>query len=141
MAVRTADAEWKGDLRSGTGTFRAESGALEGKYSFSTRFEEEKGSNPEELIGAALAGCFSMALSKQIADAGGAPESIRTTARVHLEKGDEGFSITRIDLRTRVRASGLDEATFQEKAQATKSSCPVSRALRAEIRLEAELEG
>jgi len=141
MAVRTAEAEWKGDLREGTGTFRTGSGALEGSYSFGSRFEESKGSNPEELIGAALAGCYSMALSKALSDAGGTPGSIRTKARVHLEKGDGGFSVTRIDLETRVTASGVDEATFQEKALATKSGCPVSRALRVEIALDAKLEG
>ena len=139
MAVRTAEAEWKGDLRQGTGTVRTESGALEGQYSFGSRFEEGTGSNPEELIGAALAGCYSMALSKQLADAGGKPESIRTTARVHLEKGEAGFSLTRIHLETRASVQGVDEATFQEKAQATKSSCPVSRALKVEITLDARL--
>lgn len=141
MPVRTADAEWKGDLRGGSGSVRTESGALEGQYSFGSRFEEGTGTNPEELIGAALAGCFSMALSNQLAQAGHVPESVRTTARVHLEKGEQGFSVTRIHLTTRARVPGADEATFREKAEDAKANCPVSRALAVEVQLDASLEG
>ena len=140
MAIRTAAAEWKGTLREGTGTFRTESGALEGEYSFGSRFEEAGGSNPEELVGAALAGCYSMALSVGLAEAGATPESIRTTAKVHLEMLEAGPTVTQIDLVTRVRAPGIDQAAFQETAEATKSGCPISRALNAEITLDATLE-
>lgn len=141
MAVRTADAEWKGDLASGSGSLQTESGALKGSYSFVSRFEEGSGTNPEELIGAAHAGCFSMALAHQLAQAGHKPESIRTTARVHLEKGEEGFSITRVVLETRARVPGVDEATFREKAEGAKKGCPVSRALSVPVELDARLEG
>lgn len=142
MAVRTADAEWKGDLSSGSGSLQTGSGAFKGSYSFVSRFEEGPGTNPEELIGAAHAGCFSMALAHQLAQAGHKPESIRTTARVHLEKGDDGFSITRVELQTRARVPGVDESTFREKAEGAKAGCPVSRALKAvPIELDARLEG
>ena len=141
MPVRTADAEWKGNLQQGSGKVRTQTGSYDGAYSFGSRFEEAKGSNPEELIAAAHAGCFSMALSGQLAKAGHEPESIKTTAKVNLEKGAEGFSITRIDLVTRARVPGVDEATFREKAEAAKKGCPVSRALQAvEITLDARLE-
>lgn len=141
MPVRTAEAEWKGNLPQGTGRIKTQTGSFEGAYSFGSRFEEEQGTNPEELIAAAHAGCFSMALSAQLANAGHEPRSVRTTARVHLEKGDAGFSITRIDLVTRAQVPGIDEATFQEKAEAAKAGCPVSRALQAvEITLDAQVE-
>lgn len=141
MAVRTADAEWKGDLQSGSGSMQTGSGAFKGSYSFASRFEEGAGTNPEELIGAAHAGCFSMALALQLAKAGHAPDSIRTTARVHIEKGDAGFSITRIELQTVARVPGVDEATFREKAEGAKTGCPVSQALKAvPIELDARLE-
>lgn len=141
MPVRTAEAEWKGSLNQGTGRMRTETGSYEGGYSFGSRFEEAKGTNPEELIAAAHAGCFSMALSGQLTRAGHEPESVRTTARVHLEKGEAGFSITRIDLECRARVPGVDEATFREKAEAAKKGCPVSRALQAvEVTLDARLE-
>jgi osmotically inducible protein OsmC len=117
------------------------SGAYEGKYSFGSRFEENPGSNPEELIAAAHAGCFSMAFSGQLTTAGFAPTRIHTTARVHIERGDSGFSITRIDLDTQGEVPGIDDAKFQELAQNAKTGCPVSRALGAvaEINLTAKL--
>lgn len=141
MAVRTAEAEWKGNLPEGSGRLRSESGALDGAYSFRSRFEEGDGTNPEELIGAAHAGCFSMALANKLAEAGHEPESIRTTARVKLEKGEGGFSITGVDLVTRARVPGVDAETFRKHAEGAKEGCPVSRALGAiKIGLDASLE-
>jgi osmotically inducible protein OsmC len=132
MPVRTADAEWTGTLQEGTGHMRMGGGAYEGAYSFASRFEEGEGTNPEELIAAAHAGCYSMALSGNLGRAGFSPEHVTTTARVHLEKGDAGFSVTRIELDTRASVGGgIDDATFQEIARTTKDTCPVSRALAA----------
>lgn len=140
MPVRTADAEWKGDLPRGKGTIRSQSGALDGQYSFGSRFEEGTGTNPEELIAAAHAGCFSMALSNMLAQAGHLPDSVKTTARVHLDKVEGGVAITRIDLVCRARVPGLDQAGFLEHAGNAKTGCPVSRALAAvEITLDAAL--
>jgi lipoyl-dependent peroxiredoxin len=140
MTVRTAKAEWSGDLKAGEGTMALGSGAYQGRYSFSTRFEEEPGTNPEELIGAAHAGCFSMALSGALTRAGFPPENIRTRARVHLEKGEAGFSITRIELDTEAKVPGIDDQQFQEHARGAKEGCPVSRALAGvEIVLDARL--
>jgi len=129
VPARQATAEWRGDLMDGTGHMRFGSGAFDGAYSFKSRFADGTGTNPEELIGAAHAGCFSMALSGVLTRAGHPPQSVRTTAHVHLEKVGEGFSITRIDLDTEVTAPGLDEATFQQHAETAKKTCPVSRAL------------
>jgi lipoyl-dependent peroxiredoxin len=141
MAIRTAKAVWEGTLTEGTGTLSSESGAIrEAAYSFPSRFQEGTGTNPEELIAAAHAGCFSMALSHGLAQAGHPPTRIQTEARVHLEKGDEGFSITRIELVTDAEVPGVDEASFQEHAQGAKKGCPVSRALGAvPIELKATL--
>ncbi len=142
MPVRKAQAEWKGDLAGGSGTVRSESGALEGSYSFGSRFEEAEGTNPDELIGAALASCFAMALSHGLAEAGHDPESVRATADVHLEKVEGGFRIDRIRLGCRARVPGLDDALFQEQARDAKENCPVSQALTGtEITLDATLEG
>jgi osmotically inducible protein OsmC len=142
MAVRTAKAEWKGTLNEGTGTLEGETGAVKGSYSFSSRFEEGTGTNPEELIAAAHAGCFSMAFAGQLGKAGFSPESVRTTARVHLTKGEAGFSVTKIELSTRARVPGIDDATFQEKAEGAKKGCPISRALNPsiEVTLDAKLD-
>lgn len=117
------------------------SGAYEGAYSFASRFEEGEGTNPEELIAAAHAGCFSMALSGELGRAGYSPQEVRTTAKVHLTKGESGFSITRVHLVTEARVPDIDESTFQEQAEKAKKGCPVSRALGAvdEITLEATL--
>jgi osmotically inducible protein OsmC len=140
MPHRKASATWEGNLPQGKGTMKLGSGAYEGKFSFQTRMGEEPGTNPEELIGAALAGCFSMALSHGLSQAGTVPTSIQTEAKVHFEQGIGGWSITAIDLNTEVDAPGLDEAKFQEIAQETKKQCPVSKALAAtEIRLNARL--
>ncbi|HPA95174.1 MAG: OsmC family protein [Thermoanaerobaculia bacterium] len=140
MAVRRASAAWNGGLLDGSGKMRLGSGAFEGPFSFKTRFEEEPGTNPEELIGAAHAGCFSMAFAATLGKNGFAPERVATDARVHLTKGETGFSISKIELHTEATVPGIDEAKFQELATAAKNSCPVSRALAAiEIELHAKL--
>jgi osmotically inducible protein OsmC len=140
MPTRNADARWQGDLKSGKGTMKLGSGAWEGPYSFASRFESGSGTNPEELIGAAHAGCFSMALSGALGKAGFQPRAVHTTARVHLEKVGEGFGITAVDLDTEADVPGIDEATFQKTAEAAKAGCPVSKALGGvEIRLKARL--
>jgi lipoyl-dependent peroxiredoxin len=129
MPTRTADARWDGSLQEGQGTMRMASGSYEGPYSFQSRFQEGDGTNPEELIAAAHAGCFSMALSAELGRAGHAAESVETKATVHLDKVDEGFGITRIELDTRARVPGASEDEFQQAAEAAKKGCPVSRAL------------
>lgn len=142
MAVRTAEAEWKGDLPGGSGTVESESGALQGAYSFSSRFEEGEGTNPEELIAAAHAGCYAMALSNILDEAGHAPERVWATARVHLEEVDGEPTISRIDLVSEAEVPGIDDAEFQEHAEAAKQGCPVSKALAATaISLDARLVG
>jgi len=140
MPVRKADAVWEGDIRGGNGKVSLGSGAFEGRYSFGSRFEEGAGTNPEELIGAAHAGCFSMALSGGLGRGGHTPKRIATTAKVHIEKVGEGFSITRIELDTQAEVPGIDDATFQEIAKKAKEGCPVSKALAGtEITLNAKL--
>ena len=141
MPKRKAEARWDGSLETGQGTMRMASGAYEGPYSFQSRFEEGDGTNPEELIAAAHAGCFSMAFSGELGRAGHDPESVETNATVHLEKSDEGFTITRIELDTRARVPGIDDSDFQRIAEAAKAGCPVSRALGAvgSIEVKAEL--
>jgi osmotically inducible protein OsmC len=129
MPTRTADARWDGTLQEGNGTMRVASGAYEGPYSFQSRFEEGDGTNPEELIAAAHAGCFSMAFAGELGRAGYEPESVETTARVHLDKVEGGFGITRIELDTRARVPGIEADQFQEVAETAKRGCPVSRAL------------
>jgi osmotically inducible protein OsmC len=143
MPKRTANARWDGSLTEGNGTMRMASGAYEGAYSFQSRFQEGDGTNPEELIAAAHAGCFSMALSGELGRAGHDPESVETEAIVHIDKEDEGFAIKRIELRTRARVPDISEEEFREVAEAAKKGCPVSRALAAveSIELEAELAG
>lgn len=140
MPVRTATAHWEGGLREGKGAMRLGSGAYEGQYSFSSRFEEGTGTNPEELLGAAHAGCFSMALSLALEQAGHPPTSVDTTAEVHLERADSGFEISRIDLDCTAAVPGLDDAGFQAHAATAKAGCPVSKALAGvEIHLDARL--
>ena len=139
---RTGSAVWLGGIRDGMGTVSTESGVLDGaQYSFATRFEDGKGTNPEELLAAAHAGCFSMALSKQLGDAGLTAESINTTAAVRLEKTDAGFSITKVHLDVTARVPGADAAAFETAANNAKAGCPVSRLFNAEITLDAKLEG
>ena len=138
--IRTSKAQWNGSLKDGKGTVSLGSGAYDGQYSFSSRFESGTGTNPEELIAAAHAGCFSMALSAQLGKAGFTPTRISSDAKVHLEKVGEGFSITKIELVTQGVVPGIDEATFLEHAEGAKKGCPVSRALGAvEITLDAKL--
>ncbi len=140
MATRRAEAVWEGGLMDGRGRMKLGSGAFEGNYSFRTRFEEERGTNPEELIGAAHAGCFSMALAAGLNKSGFKPKSIQTTAVVHLEKVGEGFSITRVELDTAASVPGIDEETFQRQADVAKAGCPVSKALAgSQISLKARL--
>lgn len=141
MPVRSADATWEGELQGGKGTMRFGGGAFEGQYSFSSRFEEGTGTNPEELIAAAHAGCYSMALSGALGRAGHAPTRVDTTAKVHLDKTDAGFTVTKIDLITRAQVPGIEAAQFAEIAEATKTGCPISRLLGpgAEITLDATL--
>lgn len=139
--LRNASAEWKGDLKSGKGTLSTDSGALsQTQYSFSTRFEDGIGSNPEELIAAAHAGCFSMALSGQLDKAGFVADNINTRASLRLEKTEAGFTITKISLEVTAKVSGADPTVFAEAADAAKAGCPVSRLLNAEITMNAVLE-
>ena len=140
MAVRTSEAVWEGDLKSGKGNMKVGQGAYNGPYSFASRFENGGGTNPEELIAAAHAGCFSMALSASLAKAGFTPKRVHTVAKVHLEKQGEGFGIPKIELTTEAQIPGIDEATFQQQADSAKKNCPVSKVLAAaEITLNAKL--
>jgi len=141
MPTRTAQAEWQGNLREGKGKMSVGSGAFEGNYSFRTRMgDETTGTNPEELIGAAHAGCYSMAFSNALASAGFTPTSVRTTARVHFNQVPGGFAINPIDLETVAIVPGIDEETFQKLANDAKENCPVSKALAAvPINLKATL--
>jgi osmotically inducible protein OsmC len=138
---RKADARWEGDLRSGKGSIRLGSGAFEGPYSFGTRFEGAQGTNPEELLGAAHAGCFSMAMSLLLSQQGFTATRIDTTAVVHLQKGDAGFSITGADLVTRAEIPGISREQFQAVAEDAKANCIISRALAFPITLQATLVG
>lgn len=138
---RSASAEWKGGLKDGAGSISTDSGVLSNtQYSFSTRFEDGKGTNPEELIAAAHAGCFSMALSGQLGKAGLTADSIRTTASVRLEKTDDGFAITSVHLDVKAKVPGADQQAFETAANNAKAGCPVSKVLKAEITMTASLE-
>src|SRR5690349_2357542 len=140
MPARNAEAVWEGDLKGGHGRIKLGSGAFEGQYSFSSRFESGTGTNPEELIAAAHAGCFSMALSHGLAQAGFPPRRVHTTAKVHLEKSGNSFSIPRIELVTEADVPGIDERAFQSQAETAKQNCPVSKLLAAaKIELQARL--
>lgn len=141
MVTRTADAQWNGGLKDGSGRVKLGSGAFEGEYSFPSRFESGKGTNPEELVAAAHAGCFSMALSAGLGKAGFSPKSVRTTAKVHLNKVGEGFEINQIDLECEAEVPGIDEATFKKEAEGAKANCPVSKLYKgAQINLSAHLK-
>ncbi len=140
MPTRSAQAQWKGNLKQGEGQMKTQSGALDGKFGFGSRFEQSPGTNPEELIAAAHAGCFSMALAAGLSQAGHEPKSVNTTAKVTVENIEGGFAITRSALQTRVESPGMDDATLQKFAQEAKVNCPVSKALKGvEITLVAEL--
>jgi lipoyl-dependent peroxiredoxin len=138
---RKASAVWKGGLKDGAGTISTGSGVLsDTQYSFSTRFEEGTGTNPEELIAAAHAGCFSMALSGQLGNAGVTAENISTSATVTLEKTDAGFTVTKVHLDVTARIPGGDQQVFETAANNAKAGCPISRLLKAEITMDARLE-
>lgn len=140
MPQRKAEAVWEGGLSKGKGTIKLGSGAFKESYSFASRFESGKGTNPEELLGGAIAGCFSMALSAMLEKEGFPPEEIHTVAQVSIEKKADGFSITTIALDTEAKVPGIDDRLFQEKATAAKAGCPVSKALTgATITLNAKL--
>jgi lipoyl-dependent peroxiredoxin len=129
MAVRTANARWDGAFQDGSGTMAFGSGAFEGQFSYASRFEDGPGTNPEELIGAAHAGCFSMAFANTLATSGHDPRRVETTARVHLEPEDDGPSITRIELQTEAEVPSIEPNEFQQLAETAKANCPVSKAL------------
>ena len=141
MAVRNASATWEGKIREGSGRFRGESGAIDAAYSFGSRFAEERGTNPEELLAAAEAACYSMALAGNLERAGTPPTRIHTDAACTVERVGDGFQITSIRLRTRAQVPGADPETFAQVAEKTRETCPVSRALAAvDIQLDAALE-
>lgn len=129
MATRNASAEWKGNLKEGDGSMALGSGAWEGPFTFKSRFEEGQGTNPEELIGAALAGCFTMQLSHALSEAGHVPDAVQTQARVQIRNVDGNPTIAQIDLETRARVPGLDDESFQQQAKTAKEGCIISRAL------------
>jgi lipoyl-dependent peroxiredoxin len=140
MPIRSAEAVWEGSLKTGSGKMRFGSGAYEGAYTWASRFEEAQGTNPEELLGAAHAGCFSMALSSRLSNAGFPPQRISTQAKVHLGKVDQVSRIIKVELDTEASVEGIDEGLFLELAEAAKLTCPVSAALTGvEITLTARL--
>jgi len=139
MPLRKAEAEWKGTLRDGKGTIKSESGAINGQYSFSTRFENGVGTNPEELIAAAHAGCFTMALSGQLGAAGMTADSIHTTATVTMDKLEAGWTVTAVHLDVTAKIPGADPAKFQTAARNAETGCPISRLLKAPITMDAKL--
>lgn len=140
MPTRKASATWEGGLQSGRGSFKGETGTIEGPYSFGSRFAEEQGSNPEELLAAAHAACFSMAFAAELEKAGMPAEEVHTDAACTVEKVGDGFTITRMKLTSRARVPGIEEDLFQEIATGAKQGCPVSRALTGvQIELDATL--
>jgi lipoyl-dependent peroxiredoxin len=139
MPTRTASAQWKGGLRTGQGSFKGQTG-LGGSYSFGSRFENAAGSNPEELLAAAEAACFSMALALGLEQNGTPPTSVDTTAACTIEKVGEGFQITRMKLTVRAVVPGVDAAKFNQIAEATKDGCPVSKAIKGNVKLELEAQ-
>jgi lipoyl-dependent peroxiredoxin len=140
--IRKASAVWKGSLKEGKGTISSDSGVLSNTpYSFTTRFENAKGTNPEELIAAAHAGCFTMALSAQLGNAGITPESLETTASLSLDKLESGWAITKVHLDVTARIPGANQAAFDKAAENAKAGCPVSKLLKAEITMTARLVG
>ncbi len=141
MPTRNAEAVWKGTLQDGEGSMKVESGAFDVPFSFRTRFEAAEGTNPEELIGAAHAGCYSMALAHMLTEAGYAPEQVHTVAHVQIDQVEGGFKISFVSLETEAAVPEIDEATFQQTAEQAKTGCPVSQALAGtDIRLQARLK-
>ncbi len=142
MPIRTAEAAWEGPVPQGSGTVRVESGAVDSADSFGSRFETAAGTNPEELLGAAHAGCFTMALALALTQAGHPPTRIHTTAQVSIDKAPDGFGIPAVELRTEGEVPGIDSVQFHQHAEQAKAGCPVSKALAGtEIRLDAKLLG
>jgi lipoyl-dependent peroxiredoxin len=141
MAIRTSEAQWDGTLKDGKGRFWTGSGEVSGDFSFSTRFEEQPGTNPEELVGAALASCFSMALAADLEQAGHPATTVHATARVDLEKDGAGFTVKRIDLETEADVADVDDDVFQRIASTTRDTCPISRAIAVPIGMEARRTG
>ena len=140
MPTREANAVWNGKLQDGKGTVKLGSGAFEGSYTVPSRFESGNGTNPEELLGASHAGCYSMQLAAFLSEAGFEPESVETTAKVTLDKDGDGFSISKIALHTKAKVPDIDESTFMEHANKAKTNCPISKALSAtDISLDASL--
>lgn len=140
MPTRNATAEWKGGLKGGKGSFEGESGAIRGDYSFGSRFEEAGGTNPEELLAAAEAACYSMALAAALERAGTPPTSVRTKAACTIERVGDGFKITTMKLQVRAAVPGADRDAFKDMAEATKDGCPVSSALLGNVRIELEAQ-
>ena len=141
MFIRKGNAEWKGNLKEGKGTLSSESGALKNiAYNFKSRFEQGNETNPEELLGAAHAACFSMAFANNLSNAGFKVNSIKTEDKVHFEKQEAGFTITKIEINTEGSVEGIDNPTFMKHAENTKTTCPVSRALKVEMVLSAKLK-
>ena len=140
MVAHVAEAKWEGDFKSGSGRIKLGSGAYSGAYSYSSRFEGAEGTNPEELIGAAHAGCFAMALSAQLSTMNFTPESIKVTATVSLEKLGAGWTISKIHLDLAARVPGISQAAFESAAASAKENCPVSRLFKADITLTSVLE-
>ena len=138
MPTRTASATWEGGLKGGRGKFEGESGSMAGAYSFGSRFEEGKGSNPEELLAAAEAACFSMALSGNLEKAGKPPASVETQARCTIEKVGDAFKITRMSLVVRANVPGLEEPVFRELVEKTRTGCPVSVALKGNVEISVD---
>lgn len=143
MRTSSAEAVWEGGLPDGVGRFRAASGAFEGPYSFGTRFKEEPGTNPEELLAAAHASCLSMAIAGGLTKRGSPPDMIETQAHCTIQESDGGFAVTRMRLVVRGRVHGIDQAAFVEAAEEAKANCPISQALsgNVELELDAQLEG
>jgi osmotically inducible protein OsmC len=139
MAERKANAEWNGTLKEGTGRIAVGSGLFEGPFSFATRFEDEPGTNPEELLGASLAGCYAMALNATLEKEGKPARSVKTEAKVFLGKDDPGFKINRIDLDVQADVDGIEDDAFQTIAENVKNGCPISKAIAAPIELTATL--
>ncbi|MFL5577693.1 MAG: OsmC family protein [Gemmatimonadaceae bacterium] len=140
MPTRKASATWEGGLRGGKGSFKAESGSIGGSFSFGSRFENARGSNPEELLAASDAACFSMALSAALEQAGTPPTSVETTAACTVDKVDGGFKITTMKLTVRARVPNVDPAKFRELAESSKEGCPISAALKGNVRFEMDAQ-
>lgn len=139
MPTRTASATWKGGLKGGTGSFKGQTG-LSGSYSFGSRFENASGSNPEELLGASLAACYSMALSAALEKGGTPPASVDTTAHCTIDKVGDGFKVTKMRLQVRASVPNVDDAAFRKSAEATKDACPISQVMKGNVPIELDAQ-